>query len=174
MHRTDGPFSTASQHLSYRAFGNELFTRLTEPWLNGASGAALHWCTRLCFPTSWPEFTGPVPRLYHNGSSPWKKARNMTQPQTEWCFILLIRRTPADLRKSHARVDVQQLRFIATCLSLAIQLRRADLFGEKMSIKVQFDFNHTSLPLLEMKVIVHSALVEFHRRRCIAVNLMNL
>lgn len=134
----------------------------------------LHWCTRLCFPTSWPEFTGPVPRLYQNGSSPWKEARNMTQPQTEWCLMLLIRRTPTDPRKSHAGVDVQQLRFIMTCLSLAIQLRCTDLFGEKRSIKVQSDFNHTFLPLLEMKVIVLSALVEFHRRRCIAVNLMNL
>lgn len=174
MHRTDGPVSMAPQQLSYRAFENDLFTRPTEPWLNGGSGAALHWCTRLCFPTSWPEFTGPVPKLYQNGSSPWKEACNMTQPQTEWCLMLLIRRTRTNPRKSHAGVDVQQLRFIMTCLPLAIQLRCTDLFGEKMSIKVQSDFNHTSLPLLELKVIVLSALVEFHRRRCIAVNLMNL
>ncbi len=174
MHRTDGPFSMAPQQLPYRAFGNYLFTRPTEPCLNGGSGAVLHWCTWLCFPTSWPEFTGPVPRLYQNGISPWKEARNMTQPRTEWCLMLLIRRMPLDPRERRAGVDVQQLRFIMTCLSLAIQPRRTDLFGEKMSIKVQSDFNHTSLLLSKVKVIVLSALVEFHRRRCSAVNLMNL
>lgn len=133
-----------------------------------------HWCTWLCFSTSWPEFTGPVPRLYQNGISPWKEARNMTPPRTEWCLMLLIRRTPLDPRERRAGVDVQQLRFIMTCLSLAIQPRRTDLFGEKMSIKVQSDFNHTSLLLSKVKAIVLSALVEFHRRRCSAVNLMNL
>ncbi len=86
MHRTDGPFSMAPQQLPYRAFGNYLFTRPTEPCLNGGSGAVLHWCTWLCFPTSWPEFTWPVPRLYQNGISPWKEARNMTQP-SDWMML---------------------------------------------------------------------------------------